>query len=130
MKIEARITNLMLCDSNVKAIASVNLDECFAIRNIRVMSGKNGLFISMPSVKEQDGGYTDICFPVTQEFRTQLNQTVVDAYHNAIAQLQNQNYSHSNAGFANPPQAQNQYGQTAPEYPGEAFGYPDPAMTM
>ena len=132
MKIEAKITNIMLNDSNVKAIASVNLDGCFAVRNIRVMSGKNGLFISMPSVKDQDN-YIDICFPITPEFRTQLHQTVVDAYHQSIAQLQGQNQgqSRSNAGYAAPPQTANQYDPSMPEYPGEAYGYPPaPAMTM
>ena len=129
MKIEARITNIMLNDSNVKAIASANLDGCFAIRNIRVMSGKNGLFISMPSVKDLDGNYTDICFPITPEFRAQLHQTVIDAYHQSIAQLQGQ--SRSNAGYAAPPQTANQYDPSMPEYPGEAYGYPpSPAMTM
>ena len=38
-------------EGNVKAIASANLDDCFAVRNIRVMEGKNGLFVSMPSYK-------------------------------------------------------------------------------
>lgn len=118
MKIEAKITNLTLGESNVKAIATVNLDDCFAVRNIRVMSGKKGLFISMPSVKDHDSNYTDICFPITPEFRTQLNQTVVEAYHQSIAQLQNQNQSQSHADIA------------MPEYPGESVGYPEPEMTM
>lgn len=132
MKINAKITNLMLGDGNVKAIASVNLDGCFAVKNLRVMSGKNGLFVSMPSIKDQDGSFNDICFPVTAEFRNQLTQTVIGAYHQAITQLQNQNYgqssSQNNSGFAAPPQAPNQYDQQAPEYPGESFGYPSPAM--
>ena len=107
MKIEARISNLMPGDSNVKAIATATFDDCLAVRNIKVMSGKKGLFVSMPSVRDQDGNYTDICFPVTAEFRAELNKAVETAYRQAITQLQEQ----QNVGFAQPEQTNE---QTAP----------------
>lgn len=100
MKIEARISNLMPGDSNVKAIATATFDDCLAVRNIKVMSGKKGLFVSMPSIKEQDGSYTDICFPITAELRAELNKVVETAYRQAITQLQEQ----QNVGFAQPEQ--------------------------
>lgn len=49
MKIDVRINSLTPREGNVKAIASANLDDCFAVKNIRVVEGKNGLFVSMPS---------------------------------------------------------------------------------
>ena len=65
--------NKGLHSGSTKAIASANLDDCFAVKNIRVVEGKNGLFVSMPSYKGADGEYHDICFPTTPELRKQLN---------------------------------------------------------
>ena len=96
MKIDVRINSLTPREGNVKAIASANLDDCFAIRNIRIMEGKNGLFVSMPSQRGQDGNYHDICFPTTAEFRKQLNNAVETAYKQTIAQVQEQ----SDANFS------------------------------
>ena len=87
--------NKGLHTGNVKAIASANLDDCFAVKNIRVIEGKNGLFVSMPSYKGADGEYHDLCFPTTPEMRKQLNNAVSEAYKQAIVQLQEQ----SNANF-------------------------------
>ena len=95
MKIDVRINSLTPGEGNVKAIASANLDDCFAVKNIRVVEGKNGLFVSMPSYKGADGEYHDLCFPTTSEFRKQLNSTVADAYKQAIVQIQEQ----ANANF-------------------------------
>ena len=95
MKIDVRINSLTPGDSNVKAIASANLDDCFAVKNIRVVEGKNGLFVSMPSYKGADGEYHDLCFPTTSEFRKLLNSAVADAYKQAITQIQEQ----ANANF-------------------------------
>ena len=95
MKIDVRINSLTPGESNVKAIASANLDDCFAVKNIRVIEGKNGLFVSMPSYKGADGEYHDLCFPTTPEMRKQLNNAVSEAYKQAIVKLQEQ----SNANF-------------------------------
>ena len=52
-----------------------------------VEGGKDGLFMSMPSRKTQDG-YKDICFPVTEEFRNELKQAVLGAYGEALSMAQ------------------------------------------
>ncbi|GEM_PF-42705 len=73
----------------VRAYASATIDGCLAIWGIRVMEGKDGLFVSMPSRKSADG-YQEICFPVTKEFRQQLHNSVLDAYQQALTQTQAQ----------------------------------------
>ena len=56
----------------IRAYASATIDGCLAIRGIKVVEGgRDGLFVSMPSRKTQDG-YKEVCFPVTAEFREQL----------------------------------------------------------
>ena len=94
MDINVRI-NKINTTGNVKATASVTLDECFGIRGVKVMEGKNGLFIKMPSYKGSDGKYKDICFPTTADFRQELSDAVVDAYKLALEQLQNQSANFS-----------------------------------
>ena len=90
MKVDVKIGSIHP-EGNVRAYASVNLNDCFAIRNIKVVDSSKGLFIAMPSYKAGNGEYKDICFPVTKEFRQQLNDAVIDAYHQALAQSQSQN---------------------------------------
>lgn len=87
-------------EGNVKAIASVNLNGCFAIRNVKVVDSSKGLFVAMPSYKAGNGDYRDICFPVTKEFREQLNNAVIDAYYQALTQGQQQGQQ---KGAANSP---------------------------
>ena len=71
-----------------RAYASATIDGCFAVRGIKIVEGgRDGLFVSMPSRKTQDG-YKEVCFPVTAEFREQLHSAVLDAYQQAITMAQ------------------------------------------
>ena len=69
------------------AIASVNLNGCFAVRGIQIREGKNGLFVSMPS-RKVNGEYMDLCFPCTAEFKKAFDQAVLDAYHMELRQAE------------------------------------------
>lgn len=92
----------------IRAYASATIDGCLAIRGIKVVEGgRDGLFVSMPSRKTQDG-YKEVCFPVTAEFREQLYHGVLDAYQQAITQAQA------------PPAPQETRAQEAP--PGQQMG--------
>lgn len=72
-------------DGPAAAFAAVTLNGCFAIRDIRIMEGKNGCFVSMPSRKVK-GEYRDICFPCTKEFKQQFDQTILNAYQQSLTQ--------------------------------------------
>lgn len=89
LKVDVKISSIRP-GGNVKAYASINLNDCFAIRNVKVVDSSKGLFIAMPSYKTGNGEYKDICFPVTKEFREQLNNAVIDAYKQALTQSQQQ----------------------------------------
>ena len=89
MKVDVKIGSIRP-EGSVRAIASVNLNDCFAIRNVKVLESSKGLFVSMPSYRAGNGEYKDICFPVTKEFREQLNSAVMDAYHQVQLQVQGQ----------------------------------------
>lgn len=69
--------------SRMKGIASVVLDDSFAIHDIRVIEGDNGLFIAMPSRKTATGGYRDIAHPINPEVRAMFEEAILDGYKNA-----------------------------------------------
>ena len=69
--------------SRMKGIASVLIDDSFAVHDIRIIEGDNGLFIAMPSRKTATGGYRDIAHPINPEVRTMFEEAVFEAYENA-----------------------------------------------
>ena len=71
-------------DSRMKAIASVLLDDEFAVHDIRIIEGTKGLFIAMPSRKSSTGGYRDIAHPISQEVRTMFEKEILDAYEKSL----------------------------------------------
>jgi len=66
--------------SRMKGIASILLDDCFAIHDIRIIEGDKGLFIAMPSRQTATGGYRDIAHPITQEVRSMFEKEILEAY--------------------------------------------------
>ena len=90
MKVDVKIGSIRP-EGNVRAYASINLNDCLAIRGVKVIDSSKGLFVAMPGYKAGNGEYRDVCFPVTKEFREQLNQAVIDAYHQALVQSQSPN---------------------------------------
>ncbi len=72
----------------LKASASVNLNGQFAIRGVNVMNGSNGLFVSMPGFRGQNGMFKDYCFPCTKEARADFDKAVLTAYEQALSQNQ------------------------------------------
>lgn len=70
-------------DSRMKGIASVLLDDEFAVHDIRIIEGTKGLFIAMPSRKTSVGEYRDIAHPISQETRSMFEKEILDAYANA-----------------------------------------------
>ncbi len=69
--------------SRMKGIASVLIDDCFAVHDIRIIEGDNGLFIAMPSRKTATGGYRDIAHPINPETRTTFEEAILEAYKTA-----------------------------------------------
>lgn len=73
-------------NSRMKGIASVLLDDSFAVHDIRIIEGDNGLFIAMPSRKTATGGYRDIAHPINPEGRAMFEEAIFEAYKNADQQ--------------------------------------------
>ncbi len=71
---------------NLLAFASVKIADCFVANGIKVITGENGTFVSMPRTQDAAGEYHDICYPANTAFRQRLNRAVLDSYQAAIAQ--------------------------------------------
>ena len=84
MKITAKI-NKLFNEGNVKAAATVIIEDVFVIRNVRLVEGANRIFISMPSRRTMYGEYKSVCYPISEDFRLQILGEVMDAYESVIA---------------------------------------------
>lgn len=67
-------------DERLKAYATVTFDNCFVVRDLKVISGNTGLFVAMPSKKRKDGTYKDVAHPIHSDFRQALERTILDKY--------------------------------------------------
>lgn len=70
--------------SKLKAVASIIIDGCFAIHDIKIIAGESGEFIAMPSRKTPAGDFKDIAHPINTETRENLKDLILQAYQNAL----------------------------------------------
>lgn len=81
MKIsDVRIRLMQKDDSKLKAVASITIDECFVVHDIKILEGTQGYFVSMPSRKTPDGQYKDVAHPINTPTREELNKIVLKAF--------------------------------------------------
>ena len=69
-------------ESRAKAFVSFTIDDSFAVTGVSIVEGKFGLFLSMPSRKDEksENGYRDICYPVSKEARKELEEKILKEY--------------------------------------------------
>lgn len=91
MSIITNISVYTLNDSNSKtvALATVTIADCLVLTSLRIVKGKKGMFVTMPQRKlskpDKNGNeYADIFFPVTHDFREELNNAILDEYDRAL----------------------------------------------
>ena len=83
---DVRVRLVAKDDSKLKAVASITIDECFVVHDIKIIEGKEGFFISMPSKKTPDGEYRDIVHPINTETREQVIAEILKAYEVAVSE--------------------------------------------
>ena len=87
LKLDVRV-NPIVPRGNLLAFASVTINDSFKIDGFRICSSEKGLFVNMPSTQDGKGNWKDVCWPVTADFRRQLNEALIDGYGQAIENLQ------------------------------------------
>lgn len=79
---EAKI--ILRSDGRLRAYASITIDEALVIRDLKVIEGPNGLFVSMPSKKLIDGSFRDIVFPLHSEAREKIEKAIMGEYNKSV----------------------------------------------
>ena len=85
---DVKVRKIFEDEGPMKAIVSLTFDHCLALHDIKVIYARERLFVVMPSRKNPDGTYRDIAHPINSEFRTVLEQCILDAYEDALATME------------------------------------------
>ena len=64
-------------NAKMKAVASITLDEAFAIHDIKVIEGERGLFVA-------NGEYRDVAHPIHSGMRAVLEEVILGEYYNVL----------------------------------------------
>ncbi len=75
---QIRIT--LMDRDTLRGLVTVKIGDAMFLTGIRLIEGKNGLFVSMPSRKTTTGEYQDICFPASKDIRDELSHAILEAY--------------------------------------------------
>jgi stage V sporulation protein G len=69
-------------EDKLKAYATITIDACFVVRDLKVIQGLTGIFVAMPAKKRKDGTFRDIAHPLNQQTRELVESKVLQAYEN------------------------------------------------
>ena len=70
-------------NGRLKAYATIVFDNAFIVRDLKIIEGEKGLFVSMPSRRRKDGSFRDIAHPLNGETRNYIEEEVISAYKNS-----------------------------------------------
>ena len=71
-------------DGKVKAYVTVTFDDCFVVHNIKIINGRDGFFIAMPSRKTAAGENKDTAHPINPGFRAEMQKKILEKYDDII----------------------------------------------
>ena len=87
---EVRVRPFSKDDEKLKAFATITFNDCFIISDLKIIKGKKGLFVAMPSRKMKDGTFRDIAHPLNNETRGMIEREVLAAYEDALTRSINE----------------------------------------
>lgn len=67
-------------EEKLKAFVSIVFDHCFMVNDIKVIQGRDGLFLSMPSRRKRNGEFKDVAHPLNNETRRLIEERVLEEY--------------------------------------------------
>lgn len=71
-------------EDRLKAYVTIILDDCFVVRDLKIIMGNDDIFVAMPSKKRKDGTFRDIAHPLNQETRVRFEDKILQAYRDSI----------------------------------------------
>lgn len=81
---DVRIRLVRRTEGLLRAVASITIDGCFVVHDIKIFERDGTCFIAMPSRKTSDGEYKDIAHPIDTETRTRLQDLILTRYAEAV----------------------------------------------
>lgn len=88
-------------EGKVRAQCNLQLNGCMVVRNVRLMQGDKGLFVSMPAYNSRNG-YKEHVFPINSDARQKINDAVKDLYNQEMT-LSQQEYQQNQAQMQEAP---------------------------
>ncbi len=74
-------------EGNLKAFCSVVFDDVFIVHSVKIIQGKESLFVAMPSREGKNGEFRDTAHPIDNEFRLELEETVLERYREVAGEM-------------------------------------------
>ncbi|MEA3356244.1 MAG: septation regulator SpoVG [Candidatus Bipolaricaulota bacterium] len=71
-------------EGRLKAFCSVVFDDVFVIHSVKVIQGKENLFVAMPSRQIKNGDFRDTAHPIDNDFRLKMEQAVLEKYEEVV----------------------------------------------
>ena len=87
---EVRIRLVKSDEGKLKGVASITIDDCFVVHDVKIIEGADDFFIAMPSKKTPSGEFKDVVHPLNTETREMLRKVVLDEFEKARKQAEEQ----------------------------------------
>jgi stage V sporulation protein G len=84
--VELSVKRLIKFDGggSLRAYCDLVIGEQFLIKGVRVVEGKNGLFVSMPRQQGKDTKWYDSVVALTKDTKEEVGRVVLDAYEREV----------------------------------------------
>ncbi len=73
-------------EDKLRAYVTITFDHCFVVRDLKIIRGNTGLFVSMPSKRRKDGTYKDVAHPLNNETRRMIEEKFITEYERMLAE--------------------------------------------
>ena len=80
--LDIEIANIYRLDgsSSLKAFCDIIVSNMMIVKGIRIVEGRNGLFVKMPSRAGKDGKWYESIRPMSKEIRSALSDIIIKAF--------------------------------------------------
>jgi stage V sporulation protein G len=80
MKVEVVRLHRLENGGAIKAFADIQIDDMYIVKGFKVIEGKDGLFVGMPSEVGKSGKWFSTFEPLTDEAKTIIEEAIIKAY--------------------------------------------------
>ena len=82
---DVRIREVRHPDGKLRAVASMTIDGCFVVHDIRIFERDGAFMVAMPSRRTSEGGFKDVAHPLNSETREYVQSTILESYEKFLA---------------------------------------------